>query len=550
MSILDKVKPGIDLPMFERMKDLGAVHAAGSLMCCDHRNGIWNDNGIYQVGSTANLFRTSEWYNGPHSLTGSLALAAFAIGGWAGFTPAFGMYGVIGAGSSTDKIVTSTALQQGAAIAALGLNQLVKTDMPYSYMIRVSGKTSGKVEQRTVVANTASATPVIYLDEPLSFTPAANDTYQILSGIVYIVAATTTAAGQTRAYGVCNNALTNAGALGITTATAAAGIVKDETFVPFDMETGEGLVKGLSTYDTASPYGKGYLRCLIASATSANSITGGATLIADEYRNFQIRIVEDTVNPTAVDQRVMIKTHTGGASPVFTTGANWGVTPSANAKFVIEYPNVILLQSAAQAGMLTYNYSPNTINNGTASITAFTWSATYFNATHAAAVAAGCMAFPSFAHQPKTQSDGTRLTRHSYDYFFRGSATTLDLFDMAGAANGLWTNAITYNNPLTMSAGSSGDIDNYTFDGEYAYINLANTAQMYQFNIAAPSLVPWVSTSAQSGTAVGGQRVCILAHVPSEPISPSTEVLPEDKLAMIYVNLHLTANLVKSDIIV
>lgn len=86
---------------------------------------------------------------------------------------------------------------------------------------------------------------------------------------------------------------------------------------------------------------------------------------------------------------------------------------------MIENPNVILFQNAVQAGMLTYNYNQRTINNGTNNIAANTWSSTYFNATHAAVVAVGTMAFPCYSHQPLTNADGTRLTRHSYNYFFR-----------------------------------------------------------------------------------------------------------------------------------
>lgn len=104
--------------------------------------------------------------------------------------------------------------------------------------------------------------------------------------------------------------------------------------------------------------------------------------------------------------------------------------------------------------MLTYNYNQRTINNGTATIAANTWSSTYFNATHGGAVAAGTMAIPSWSHQPLTSADGARLTRHSYNYFFRGNAATLDRFDIAGAINGLWADNVTYNNPQSMTTGS------------------------------------------------------------------------------------------------
>ena len=71
-------------------------------------------------------------------------------------------------------------------------------------------------------------------------------------------------------------------------------------------------------YDTDP--GKGFFDVLTATATGATSITGtvagaDAAVLLNEYRNFQIRIVEDTVTPTAVGQRRNITSHTAGASP-------------------------------------------------------------------------------------------------------------------------------------------------------------------------------------------------------------------------------------------
>ena len=97
--------------------------------------------------------------------------------------------------------------------------------------------------------------------------------------------------------------------------------------------------------------------------------------------------------------------------------------------------------------------------------------------------------------------------------------------------------------------GSGGDIDTVTFLGEYAYIVAGATATMYQFNIASPSLVPWVQLPLQAGTAADSKRVVCLAYVPFEPIAPSTSVTVDDKLGMIYVQSHLSANLYRSDII-
>jgi hypothetical protein len=552
MAILAKMKNGIDMPRWLQMENAPAINAAGTLFAADKRNSIWCDNGIYWTQSTANLYRFSGYYNGWQLINSALGLTALAAEGDCYFTPSFGIYGALAAGCTTLKLVSSTALTAGSATPALGLNQLVKTDMQSSYMIRVISTATGKIEHRTITGNTASATPTYYLDEPLTFSPTAGDTYEILSGLLWNVTITTTAAGQTRYYGVANNVVGNAGATGITTATASSGVALDEAYVPFDMQTGEGLIKGTATYDTTYTLFPTGLRCLQASAAAAGTLTGTASggdyeIPANSYRNFQIRIVQDTVNPTAVGQRRIIASHTGGltTTPVYTLGSNWTVTPSTSAKYVIENPNLIYFQNATQAAMLVYNFSPYSVNNGTTTITTLAWSATYANSTHSAVIAAGSMAFPSYGIAMHLEGDKTILAPHSYIYFFRGNSATVDRFNISGAANGLWADNITYNNPVSMTVGSCGDIDVTTFDGSYAYIVSGATNIMYQFNVAAPSLVPWASLPAQSGAAAASKRIAILNYSPATP--PLTD--DAEKLGMIYVQSHLLAPFFRSDII-
>jgi hypothetical protein len=296
--------------------------------------------------------------------------------------------------------------------------------------------------------------------------------------------------------------------------------------------------------------------CLTATASAAATITGEVStgdykVLQNEYRNFQIRIVQDTATPGSVGQRRIIKSHTAGASAVYTVGVNWSPQPSSTAKFVIENPNLILIQNLTQVAMLVYNYSPATVNNGTRSITAFTWSSLYFDCAgltaHVAVIASGSMCFPCYGHEPQIQNDGTKLSRHSYIWFFRGGATTLDLFDMAGGASGTWTNGVTYSGTATtFGAGACGDYDPVTWNGEYCYIqNYVTTAIptiMFQFNVSAASLVSWVKTPTQTGTAAQGMRVCVTSHV-ADYDSDS-----EDKLSMIYLQSHLQAIMYRSDI--
>lgn len=560
MGILDKFRYEIDTPGWRQLQQQDAAHAAGTIVCCDKRNDQQCDHGLWFLSSATALSKFSARYNGSNPLASPVLPAAPSAGTFNAFVPSFGITGTIGVGSTTTKIVTATAVSQGSAIVALGANQLVTTDTDYGYHIRIINKTTGKTQERFVRGNTASATPIIYLDGSLSDAPNNGDIFEIQSGGLMMLSVFTTAANQLRYYNQGNNTYANAGATGITIGAASSGCVLDELYVPYDRKTGEGFLVGVGTYDisyTSEIDGSTInevKKCLTATASGASTITGEASagdyqVLQNEYRNFQIRIVEDTGTPTAVGQRRMIASHTAGTSPVYTMGAAWTVQPSATAKFVIENPNLMIVQNLTQVAMLVYNFSNASITNGTNTIAAFSWSSTYFNCAgataHAAVVAVGTMCFPCYGHNPQRQNDGTKLSRHSYVWFFRGGVT-LDLFDIAGGTSGTWSNAVTYSGTSeTFSTGACGDYDPVTFFGEYAYIQnyvAAGTSRMYQFNISAASIVPWVKTPLQSGTAAQGQRLCVTSHIPA---SASTS---EEKLAMIYLQSHLSAVMYRSDI--
>jgi hypothetical protein len=275
------------------------------------------------------------------------------------------------------------------------------------------------------------------------------------------------------------------------------------------------MVKGAFNYDTGvvSRY------ALTATATAAGTLTGQATLgdatvFANEYRNFQIRIVEDTTNVTAVGQRRIIASHTAGASPVYTLGTNWTVTPSSTAKYVVELPNLCLLRSSATTTVYTYNYTDAAINNGTNSIAANAWSTTYFGAATVANAAGGMWA-PSWGIEP----DQNHYGRQSFCYFFRGGAATLDVLDIAGGTTGAWTAAITYDGspgalPTTGSSGCYSPFDN---EGRMFYMNLyvaSGISQMFRFDVENRVLSVFTPTDfLQSGTAALGNRMAAYCSI-------------------------------------
>lgn len=504
-------KKVIDRQMWVQVAPTPTTHAAGMGFAADLRNDVSRHPFAFQLGSASVLNRfniiTKAW-----SLAVNPGLGGtFGAGAGAVFAPSLSLMGSIGAGCTTTSIVTTTTL------TAVGVNMLANRggSGDYGFRVRIIGNaagSSGKVEERWITGNTGGTTPTLLLDSALSFTPANGDTYEILGGKVYMLSAGALAATIFRSFEVAANTLTSLSNTNLpaTIATDFSAVALDELYVPYNKKPGEGFVTGASTYD-ASGVVKG---CLVATATGASSITGqaaagDATVVANEYMNFQIRIVEDTGTPTAVGQRRIIASHTGpGASPVYTLGSAWTVTPSATAKFVIEYPNLILLWSSGTAVTYTYNYGPATINNGTNTIATNAWSATYFG-NRGGVIGAGCTSFGSFGIVP----DAAKNSRHSFVHSFRGgNATTLDVLDIAGGTTGSWSNAIVYDgNTINFTTGACGKYAPYDNEGRHGYINAFNGSavnQIYRYDVQNRVLSSYTPTDwIQAGTAAVGDRV-------------------------------------------
>jgi hypothetical protein len=240
--------------------------------------------------------------------------------------------------------------------------------------------------------------------------------------------------------------------------------------------------------------GNGYYGQITASAAGATSITASgsilpATLAADEYRNFQIRVVEDTTTPTAVGQRRRISTHTAGATAVFTVAA-WAVTPSATAKFVLENDDDKILLFTNTATVHNYNINANT------------WDTT----TWAAPVARGAGTWA--AHAFGIEVDVARRARHSHIYVGRGGSNAIDVLDIAAAATGSWANDIVYGNKSqTFTTGTCGAYDPVTNEGRYNYLQINGTQRFGRFDLKNRVFEPWGYQRYTAGTAVVGQKM-------------------------------------------
>lgn len=502
-------KKVIDRQMWVSSTPAPNAHAAPVCLVSDLRSDVSRNPFVYQLASATVLNRynivTKAWH-----LVGSPAMAAFAAGAAAVFAPSFGAQGTIAAGATTTSIPLTTALP-----AAVGVNMLANRggSGEYGFKVRIIGLTAGKTEERFIVGNSGGTNPTLLLDNPLTFTPTSSDRYELLSGRLLMLSSGAPAAASWRSFEVATNAFANLTNTNLPTiGTDSSLVALDEQYTPYDCNPGEGFIKGTFQYDNNLVA----RMALSATAAAAGTITGQASagdaaVVANEYRNFQIRIVHDAVTPASVGQRRMIASHTAGPSAVYTLGTNWTTTPSSSAKFVIEYPNLIILRTAATT-LYTYNYTDATVNNGTNSIAANAWSTTYFAAA-ANAGASGMMWMPSYGIRPDTAKNA----RHGHLFCWRGSSANLDLFDIAGGTTGLWTNAIVIDGGITTTAAMSGCYSPFENEGRMFYLNpytASAVSQIFRFDVQNRVLSPYTPTDEiQAGTAAIGNRMACFAAI-------------------------------------
>lgn len=522
-------KKVIDRQLWVQVAPSPVAHSAGLSLTCDQRNDVSRNPFIYLLTSNSVLNKYNTIQKG-YSLCVNPSINNANAGSGCLFVPSLGLNGTVGAGCSTTKIISSSAIP-----SIIGINTLANRggSGDYGFKIRIIGNSaggSGKVEERWIIGNTGGTLPTMLLDSALTFTPANGDSYEILGGRVFMLGSGAIGASTWKSFEVAANtvAALSSTNLPASISTDFSAVALDEQYVPYANKPGEGFIKGASQYDGVTKY------CLLATGSAAGTITGQAAggdynVLANEYRNFQIRIVEDTATPTAVNQRRIIASHTAGASPVYTLGSNWTVTPSANAKFVIEYPNLILLWSSGNQPTYTYNYGPVTVNNGTNSIATNAWNSSYF-ATRGMSMGAGCVSLTSHGIVPDTEKNA----RHSVIFSFRGgNSATLDTLDIAGSITGTWTLGVAYDGQgmLYFNSGSIGVNAPADQEGKFGYINgyVANQiSQMYRFDVKNRVLTPATPTDwIQTGSAAVGQRIAAITAIDNT-----------DKYTLLFLQAH------------
>jgi hypothetical protein len=223
------------------------------------------------------------------------------------------------------------------------------------------------------------------------------------------------------------------------------------------------------------------------------------SLFTNEYRNFQIRIVEDITTPTAVGQRRQITSHTSGATPVFTV-PTWTVTPSSNAKFVVEQNNDLLaFKTGGSANWYVYHTGSNA------------WDTTTYTATGAPTAGAGYFSAPTWG----ITRDPTGVVRQSFINACQagGQSGIVFQFDLAGGANGVWNPLSNYPGPGGIfSTGACAVYDPVCNGGRYTYVSIptANLPhRMGRYDALTNSWTAYEDLLYPSGTPVVGHRLGI-----------------------------------------
>ena len=486
------IKPQLDLPSWQATPLIySALHVAvtgvaGATLVGDKRASIYASDNIYLLNSTTVLMQYNTVNNGWMQLPSPALAGAIAIGATAVYAPSQGPRGTFTTPLSTTSITLSTALP-----ATVGTNQLVGQRLR---IVDNASGASGTISEVTILSNTSGTTPTVTF-AAIGTAPTTLGTYEFLTGRYYMLTTGVATAGMWKYWDVCTSSMSgNLSVTNLSTVGTATSIVcLDELYTPI---VGAGASAAAINGEVGGYYGN-----ITATGSSATTITGQAAnndagVAANQWRNFQIRIVQDATTPTSVGQRRVITSHTAGASPVYTV-ATWTVTPSSNAKFVIENNNDILLWTNNSPTTLAYHPVANT------------WDTTTY-AARGTAIGAGGTTFHPFG---ATQSTLDNQVKPSWIYSFRGGITnTLDIFDIAAASTGSWTNGATYDGQGSVTFNTSAASTYSVVDNKalLSPVSLTSTpVNMYYFDVDKNSLRPYAPCQFPPSTVTDGDRLAI-----------------------------------------
>lgn len=494
------------------------------------------DLSLYVTSSTVQYLYSHEQDGFTQIPSGALA-GTFGAGACGTFTPWSITYTATGGSTTTATVAAATH-----NINNFALGKTIEF---------LNGTNLGLRRYITNVRNNAGAgTITITFDSAVGASVANNDTFRVGSGRFFCMNAGTTAAGSWKTFDIATYAwqanLTTTGLpatfgtdgravstaklaqiLQNGTATAATTTTLTDSNKSWVVDaykgmyvfiidgTGEGqFVKiasntatvltfesAISAGDATSVYqitgGKpGYATGTATSATATTIVNSGKSWTADQWINYQVRIVSGT----GIGQIRNITDNNGTSLTV----SGWTTQPDSTSVYIIE-SNEDNMYLAGNNAVTMYKYS----------ISGNTWSTLAPTSARGAAPTTGmCLDWVSETGNA-TWANENDIQDGRYIYSMRGGAGALiDRFDIAGgtAGAGAWA-AVTYIGTETFTTGSSA-----FQSGQYLYIKKDATNRFFRFDIVGNQMEPFNTNMYTDGAAVLGQKIWVKNYDASENV--------------------------------
>lgn len=302
----------------------------------------------------------------------------------------------------------------------------------------------------------------------ITFSPAmsgaivATDTFAFDTGRYYVMNAGTVASGIFKSIDPITGVVTSLGTTGL----------------PASWGTDGRLI-------TTPSYVGAYATGTATSASSTTLVNSSKTWTVNQWCNYQVRIT----GGTGKGQIRTITTNTATALTVPT----WTVTPDATSTYSIE-ANDDFIYLIGNNAVTMYRYS----------ITGGSWTTIAPTTARSAAPVAGMSGNWVGKTGNPAWADESSILDGRYIYSFRGGASTLDRYDIAGgtAGAGSWQ-VITYIGAQeTFSTGSS-----YDNDKNRIFIQKDATGRFFYYDVVGNNMNPFNTDTYTQGTAVLGDKL-------------------------------------------
>lgn len=265
------------------------------------------------------------------------------------------------------------------------------------------------------------------------------------------------------------------------------------TVLTFDTTISAGDATSVYQITAGKP---GYATGVATSATATTIVNSGKSWTADQWINYQVRIVSGL----GAGQIRKITDNDGTSLTV----SGWTTQPDSTSVYIIE-SNEDNIYLAGNNAVTMYIYS----------ISGDTWSTLAPTTARGAAPSTGmCLDWvaetgnASWANEDDIQ-DGR------YIYSMRGGAgARIDRYDIAGgtAGAGAWAE-VTYEGTETFTTGSSA-----FQSGQYLYVKKDATNRFFRFDIVGNQMEAFNTNMYNDGTAVLGQKIWVKNYDASENV--------------------------------